>query len=518
MATFGYTGTGAATGTLSSNAQRGGLFTMPESGRVTKLTARLDGSGGGAGTQVVKGVIYANGSTYPTTRKGTSIEVTITAGQTAGEVDFEFSPAVFLTAGDYWLDLHSGTTTNVARYYRNTTGGTLVSAITDTYSDGPLSTIPAGATISAHQMSIYATYTPAWHPVTTAPTETTLDVIRVFKGMEQIYVDITSATTQGFSSVSRSKVLNQPGELSFDLKASTVAKLIEWIDENSIVEYWKAGSRVWCGLVDEFTPDWGACSAEVKCLGALSWATRALYDSAGDVIPTVDQALMAEFVDNGVNGSIGMTIWQQDDAKVSIGSTSLDVAAGGSNCLDWLVSIAPLIGTYGARFWIDSAWYFNAALLGDPAGTADKTWTMGAGGCTGFKTTYSARDVYNRIEIVAPNAPAPSFVVCDHTASQATYGIRTHEAVEYEAAKTLAAATTYGNSLLGSFAYPQLSMSIEVPHDETTEPGMVGEVTGLADGRTYKGIIQQVSWTEGDLTDEVIISYQPLTIGSSVRR
>ncbi len=516
MATFGNTSIGAANTTVGSNAQRGGLFTLSESGRVTALKMYLDGSGGGAGTQVMKAALYENGATYPTARKALSAEVTVTAGQAAGWVTFTISPSVFLTAGDYWLDLHSGVTTNVARYYRDTTGGLLESAITDNYADGTLTTIPAGATITAHKMSAYAEYTPAWHPVTTAPTETVLDVIRVFKNMEGAYTDITSATPQGFANVRRTKVLNQPGGLEFDLAASTVKQLTEWIDENSLVEYWKAGARVGCYIVDDFTPSWGACTASVKCLGALGWAERALYDSAGSAIPTIDQSLMNEFVNEGVNGAIGMNIWQQDDAKVSIGSTSLDVAAGGSNCLDWLVGIAPLIGTYGARWWIDSAWYFNAALLGNPAGTADRTYVMGTS-CFEFTTTYSAREIKNRVQVNAPNAPAPYFAVCDDLTSQETYGIRTHEAIDYEAAKSLAAATSYGNAQLASWGYPQLAMTLTVPHDETTEPGMVAEVTGLDDGRTYKGHVQQISWTEGDLSDEVLISYQPLGIRTAVR-
>ena len=518
MATFGYTGTGSSTSTLSADAQRGGLFTMLESGRVTKLTARLDGNGGGAGSQVVKGVIYADGATYPTTRKGLSVEVTITAGQAAGEVDFTFSPAVYLTAGDYWLHLHSGTTNNVARYYRNTTGGTLVSGISDVYSDGTRTSIPAGATISAHQMSIYATYTPAWHPITTAPTETTLDVIRVFKGMEQTYTDITSSTAQGFSGLGFSKVLNAPGGLDIELVASTVKQLLEWFDENSLVEHWVSGVRKGCYIVDEFTPNWGACTASVKCLGALSWATRALYDSSGSAIPDIDDALMNEFVTEGVNGAIGMSIWQWDAGAVDIGSTALDVAAGGSNCLDWLAGIAPLLGDHGARFWIDSVWTFNAALLLDPAAdTPDITYTMG-GNCSEFTTTYSARDIFNSIQVNCPNAPAPSFVVCEDLVSQSIYGVRTAPAVDYEDAKSLAAATTYGNSLLAVLGYPQLSMTLTVDHDAETEPGMLCEVTGLEDGRTYTGIIQQVTWVLGSLTDEVIVSYKPLTIGTAVGR
>ena len=517
MATFGNMSIGASNTTLSSNAQRGGLFTMPEPGWITAIKAYLDGSGGGAGTQGVRAVMYQNGATYPAARKAVSSDVTITQGQAAGWVAFPVYPPVLSPGGDFWLNLHSGTTTNVARYYRALSGGTLVSSITDTFSDGATNPCAAGGSTNSYNPSIYAEYTPAWHPITTAPTETVLDVIRIFKGMGQAYTDLTSSTAQGYSRLTFTKVLNQPGSLEMELAATTVKQLTEWIDENSLVEFWKGGERVGCYIVDEFTPSWGACTASVKCLGALAWASRALYDSAGDAIPTIDQSLMAEFVTEGVNGAIGMTIWQQDDAKVSIGSTSLSVAAPGSNCLDWLASIASLLGTYGARFFIDGAWKFNAGLLSDPAGTPAKTYVMGAS-CFEFTTTYSARDIYNRVQILAGNAATPYFVVCEDLASQGIYGVRTHEAVDYPEAKTLAAATTYGSALLTQWASPQLSMTLTVPHDPTIEPGTVAAVTGLGDGRTYQGTIQQISWTEGDLTDEVIIAYKPLTIRAAVGR
>ena len=511
--TFGKESIGASAQTVSANLQRGGLFTLAESGRVTAIKCYLDGNGGGAGFQVAKAVIYQNGSTYPTARKGISTEVIITAGQAAGWVEFAFAPAVFLSAGDYWLNLHAGTTTNVARYYRDNAGGMLVSSVSDTYSDGPATPCPGAGSVTSHAMSIYAEYTPAWHPITTAPTETTLDVIRVFKGMEQTYTDITSSTVEGFSGLGFSKVLNAPGGLDIELVASTVKQLLTWFDENSIVEHWAGGVRKGCYIVDDFTPNWGACTATVKCVGALSWATRALYDSSGAAIPTVDDALMAEFVTEGVNGAIGMTIWQYAAETIDIGSTSLDVAAGGSNCLDWLAGIAPLLGSYGARFWIDAAWIFHGALLLDPvAGTPDITYAMG-GNCHEFATTYSARDIYNRVQILCPNAASPYFVVCDNAASQAIYGIRTAPAVEYVDAKSLAAGTTYGNNLLSGLAYPQLSMTLTVDHNDATEPGMLAAITGLEDGRTYTGIIQQITHNLGDLTDEVVVSYKPLTIG-----
>ena len=45
---------------------------------------------------------------------------------------------------------------------------------------------------------------------------------------------------------------------------------------------------------------------------------------------------------------------------------------------------------------------------------------------------------------------------------------------------------------------------------------MLAEVTGVDDGRTYKGIIQQISWTLGDLNDEVVLNVIPLTIATSM--
>lgn len=105
----------------------------------SRVSAYMDGLGGGGGDQRVKGLLYVNNVLV-----GASREVLISAGSTARWVDFPFYtfpqqsvPAQYTGTGEVAIGLLSGTASNVARVATSLTGGTgFLHA--DSYVDGPL--------------------------------------------------------------------------------------------------------------------------------------------------------------------------------------------------------------------------------------------------------------------------------------------------------------------------------------------------------------------------------------------
>ena len=163
MATFGSTATtGGAFSTVTNNVKQGTEQTLAEDGTVSKLTAYLTGLGGGAGTQVAKGVIYNDDAAgaEPGTLMGTSNEVTTAQNDAAAWVDFTFASAVSLTAGNWIIGLIYGATSNVIQVYRVTGSGASYSDV-DTYVGGAADPWSADPTLTVRVYSIYATYTVA---------------------------------------------------------------------------------------------------------------------------------------------------------------------------------------------------------------------------------------------------------------------------------------------------------------------------------------------------------------------
>jgi len=155
--TFGYETVGA---TQNNSVLAGDIslckYSLSESGNVTKLTYYTRSSVGAINT---KGLIYDDdgGSGYPGTLMG--ITDVYNPDTTFGWDDAPFASPVALTAGDWWLGSvpQSGYvyiawnegTANQRRYY---TG--------DVYTS-PSNPFPAGASGTARNVSIYATYSTA---------------------------------------------------------------------------------------------------------------------------------------------------------------------------------------------------------------------------------------------------------------------------------------------------------------------------------------------------------------------
>src|SRR5438270_6924983 len=113
MATFGDTATGTGVDPLSPNQI---FVTGPYvgvTGTLSKLTARLNGLGGGSGTVNVRGVCYADSAGAPGSLVGVSPgHLVITSGDAIAALDFTMSGESISSGSSYWIGLWLGPTTD----------------------------------------------------------------------------------------------------------------------------------------------------------------------------------------------------------------------------------------------------------------------------------------------------------------------------------------------------------------------------------------------------------------------
>jgi subtilisin family serine protease len=156
-ATFGTTTLGGGSDSMLANRKRVNRYQLPTAGSVTKLSIYLQPTPT-SGTQVLKGVLYADNAGSPATLLGTTSELAFSSTKTAGWYDLVFPSPVALAAGNYWIGMISGGTSYVAGFRYATVSGSR-NYNTSTYTTGPSD--PFGtANTDAEQMSEYATYTP----------------------------------------------------------------------------------------------------------------------------------------------------------------------------------------------------------------------------------------------------------------------------------------------------------------------------------------------------------------------
>ncbi len=182
--TFGTTTPGVAIDTASADLKEVSKYTAPQAGSVLKLTGYLSGLGMATGTQKVRGVIYADSSGSPGALLGVSNEVTVSAGQPWGWVDFSFTPAVPIQAGTIWLGYIASSASDLTQLRYDPLSNDLRFNV-NSYASGPSN--PFGSTfVSSKHYSLYATYTPANNPplavATAAPTSGSAPLTVSFDG------------------------------------------------------------------------------------------------------------------------------------------------------------------------------------------------------------------------------------------------------------------------------------------------------------------------------------------------
>jgi hypothetical protein len=156
--TFGKTAVGASSDTFTINRKRVNRYALPGAGSVSKLTIYLTPARK-TFTEQIKGIIYSDASGAPSALLGVTAELTFNgATNVAGWYDLKFAAPVKLAAGNYWIGVITGGTSNVIGFrYDSVAGSRDYNA--NSYSSGPSN--PFGAvTVDGEQTSLYATYTP----------------------------------------------------------------------------------------------------------------------------------------------------------------------------------------------------------------------------------------------------------------------------------------------------------------------------------------------------------------------
>jgi hypothetical protein len=144
---MGRTDPGTVRTALSRNMKRASrfAFTAPGTVDVAQIRAYIDGGAATSGSQPVRAVLYRDAAGAPGELVTRTNELSVAARRPAGWATLTFPAPVRLTAGAYWVGLHSGGSTVVARYAGGTVAGSL-RFNADTYSDGSAS--PFGAASS----------------------------------------------------------------------------------------------------------------------------------------------------------------------------------------------------------------------------------------------------------------------------------------------------------------------------------------------------------------------------------
>ena len=142
---------------MSADFKRASKYTLTETGTLVSLAAYLDGNGGTAGSQNVRLALYQDASGVPGTKVAESSAVSIAAGTAPGWVTFT-TPTASLTAGSYWIAIHTGTTAGVARDYTDGSSAQNWFGNADTFSDGSANPFGTG-NLGTQNLSVYVNYT-----------------------------------------------------------------------------------------------------------------------------------------------------------------------------------------------------------------------------------------------------------------------------------------------------------------------------------------------------------------------
>lgn len=130
---------------MSANFKRASSFTLTERGRLTAMTAYLDGLGGATGNQQVRYALYRDANGVPGEKvTETASPIVLTNGRAAGWFTNPFVTAEILEPGRYWFAIHTSGPAGVTRNHADGTGNWYGNA--DSYDDGASSTFGAGNT------------------------------------------------------------------------------------------------------------------------------------------------------------------------------------------------------------------------------------------------------------------------------------------------------------------------------------------------------------------------------------
>jgi hypothetical protein len=155
-ATCGKTTVGKSSAQLLANFKRVNQCTLPVNATLSELSIYLSPTSH-SGTQLIKGIVYADSKGSPTTLLGTTIQLTFTSKSKAGWYHLAFATPLKLLAGNFWIGMITGASQNVgAEHYDSVTNAQ--DSNTNSYSAGASN--PFGSFKKGNErMSLYATYT-----------------------------------------------------------------------------------------------------------------------------------------------------------------------------------------------------------------------------------------------------------------------------------------------------------------------------------------------------------------------
>jgi hypothetical protein len=159
--TCGNTSVGKSSDSFVSNRKRVNVCTLPVNATVSDLTVYLAPTSH-SGSQPLKGILYGDSKGKPGALRGTTSKLTFTSKSPAGWYHLAFETPLKLTAGNYWIGVITGASTQVAgERYDSVTNAEAWN--TNTYTSGPSD--PFGPfSKSNEQMSLYASYTAEQQP------------------------------------------------------------------------------------------------------------------------------------------------------------------------------------------------------------------------------------------------------------------------------------------------------------------------------------------------------------------
>jgi subtilisin family serine protease len=154
---LGKTTVGASAEALVSNRTRVNEYSLGGAGTVKGLRVYLQPSST-SGSQDIRGVIYGDAGGAPGALLSASNQLVFHSSDSPGWYDLPLPEPVSLQPGSYWIGLHAGSTSKVARVRWDSVPGSRVSNIRD-FSSGPSDPFGAVSSIDDREMSLHALYT-----------------------------------------------------------------------------------------------------------------------------------------------------------------------------------------------------------------------------------------------------------------------------------------------------------------------------------------------------------------------
>jgi hypothetical protein len=161
---------GASWEALPSNVKQVNRYAVPMAVSLARLRIMLAPNVANSPSnrrQQLRGLVYADTGGHPGTLLGVSRQLTFASGSSTGWYNLVFRTPVTLAAGNYWVGVISGTSSDVAAFrFKNVTGSRDYNI--NRYAAGPTTRF-GGVRSDAKQISLSATYAPVPSPPAAPP-------------------------------------------------------------------------------------------------------------------------------------------------------------------------------------------------------------------------------------------------------------------------------------------------------------------------------------------------------------